>query len=138
MRSTYPEKTARFCFPELRLGIIPCFGGLPRLKRQCGTHVIQDLLFTGRSIHAKRAHELGLVSQVVGNGQGLDVARRVAEQISHFPQAVISPAKNFIKQVPYAELEQEMEIFFQLTQNQDLENALDKFIADKSAFSYQP
>ncbi|MGB6401693.1 MAG: enoyl-CoA hydratase/isomerase family protein, partial [Candidatus Sulfotelmatobacter sp.] len=44
------DKMARFCFPELRLGLIPGFGGIPRLKRDLGNAVVRDLLFTGRSI----------------------------------------------------------------------------------------
>src|SRR5581483_11383999 len=34
------DKTARFCFPELRLGLIPGFGGIPRLKRDLGNAVV--------------------------------------------------------------------------------------------------
>src|SRR3990172_10155222 len=37
------DKTARFCFPELRLGLIPGFGGIPRLKRDLGNAVVRDL-----------------------------------------------------------------------------------------------
>ena len=33
------DKMARFCFPELRLGLIPGFGGIPRLKRDLGNAV---------------------------------------------------------------------------------------------------
>src|SRR5437879_3674726 len=56
------DKMARFCFPELRLGLIPGFGGIPRLKRDLGNSMVRDLLLTGRSINATRAHSLGLVS----------------------------------------------------------------------------
>src|SRR6266567_7526065 len=42
------DKMARFCFPELRLGLIPGFGGIPRLKRDLGNAVVRDLLLTGR------------------------------------------------------------------------------------------
>ena len=41
------DKMARFCFPELRLGLIPGFGGIPRLKRDLGNAVVRDLLLTG-------------------------------------------------------------------------------------------
>ena len=54
------DRTARFAFPELRLGIIPGFGGVPRLERDVGNAVVRDLLLTGRSLSARRAHELGL------------------------------------------------------------------------------
>ena len=48
------DKMARFCFPELRLGLIPGFGGIPRLKRDLGNAVVRDLLLTGRSIKRPR------------------------------------------------------------------------------------
>src|SRR3982074_3435538 len=46
------DKIARFAFPELRLGLIPGFGGIPRLKRDLGNGFVRDLLFTGRSVNA--------------------------------------------------------------------------------------
>src|SRR5712671_5711366 len=39
------DKMARFAFPELRLGLIPGFGGIPRLKRDLGNAFVRDLLF---------------------------------------------------------------------------------------------
>ncbi len=65
------DKMARFCFPELRLGLIPGFGGIPRLKRDLGNAVVRDLLLTGRSFNATKAQQIGLVSQVVGEGESL-------------------------------------------------------------------
>src|SRR5216683_1729248 len=41
------DKMARFAFPELRLGLIPGFGGIPRLKRDVGNGFVRDLLLTG-------------------------------------------------------------------------------------------
>src|SRR6267154_3934102 len=38
------DKMALFCFPELRLCLIPGFGGIPRLKRVVGNSVARDLL----------------------------------------------------------------------------------------------
>ena len=42
------DKLARFCFPELRLGLIPGGGGIPRLKRDLGNGIVRDLLLTGQ------------------------------------------------------------------------------------------
>ena len=72
---------ARFCFPELRLGLIPGFGGIPRLKRDMGNAVVRDLLLTGRSINAAKARRVGLVSQVVREGEALKGARSTAAQV---------------------------------------------------------
>jgi enoyl-CoA hydratase/carnithine racemase len=49
------DRMARFCFPELRLGLIPGFGGIPRLKRDLGNAVVRDLLLTGRSFNVMKA-----------------------------------------------------------------------------------
>jgi len=75
---------ARFCFPELRLGLIPGFGGIPRLKRDLGNGVVRDLLLTGRSFNATKALQVGLVSQMVGEGEALRAARATAAQLSKF------------------------------------------------------
>src|SRR5581483_2508379 len=47
------DRTARFAFPELRLGLIPGFGGIPRLKRDLGNAVVRDLILTGRSYNVQ-------------------------------------------------------------------------------------
>src|SRR5262247_2299993 len=78
------DKTARFCFPELRLGLIPGFGGIPRLKRDLGNAVVRDLILTGRSFNATKAQQIGLVSQVVAEGEALRVARATAAQLGKF------------------------------------------------------
>src|SRR6266566_4354159 len=69
------DKMARFAFPELRLGLIPGWGGIPRLKRDLGNAFIRDLLLTGRSVNAARAHSVGLVAQLAAEGESLKVAR---------------------------------------------------------------
>ena len=88
------DKMARFCFPELRLGLIPGFGGIPRLKRDLGNAVVRDLLLTGRSFNATKAQQVGLVSQVVGEGESLRAARGTATQLGKFDRAPRSRPRN--------------------------------------------
>lgn len=132
------EKTTRFCFPELRLGLIPGFGGVPRLKRDLGNAVVRDLLLTGRSLNARRAHEVGLASQVVARGQGLNVARKVAEQAARFDAHTTATAKAFIKPIPRAELEREKETFCRLVTSPAVEDALKTFIQSDDPRPYLP
>ncbi len=132
------ETSARFCFPELRLGLIPGFGGIPRLKRDIGNAVIRDLLFTGRSFNAQKALSLGLVSQVVPENKGLGIAKRMAEQATKFNSEVFQKAKTFIKPIPLKEIEEEKEIFIKLFQNQRVQQALEKFVNDTSSQPYLP
>lgn len=132
------ENSARFCFPELRLGLIPGFGGIPRLKRDIGNAPIRDLLFTGRSFNAQKALSLGLVSQVVPDKKGLDIASRMAQQAAKFDAEVFKEAKIFTKPIPLKEIEKEKELFIELFQSQRVQDALAKFVNDKSQQPYLP
>src|ERR1700740_2589855 len=98
------DKMARFGFPELRLGFIPGFGGIPRLRRDVGNGFIRDLLFTGRTVKAESAHQAGLVAHLAGEGYALQVARSMAQQVTKFDAETRGAAKKFIKPVPVAEL----------------------------------
>ena len=132
------DKMARFCFPELRLGLIPGFGGIPRLKRDLGNALVRDLLLTGRSINATRAHAVGLVSQVTAEGQALKVARATAAQIKKFDRATSAAAKQFIKPIPHKELQREIEIFCDLFTRPAVEAGLRKFVESTDAMPYLP
>jgi enoyl-CoA hydratase/carnithine racemase len=132
------DKMARFCFPELRLGLIPGFGGIPRLKRDLGNAVVRDLLLTGRSINATKAQAVGLVSQLVAEGDAMKVARFTAAQAKKFDRRVSAVAKKFMKPIPYAELRQEIEIFCELFTKPAVEAGLRKFVESDSAHPYLP
>ena len=132
------DKMARFCFPELRLGLIPAFGGIPRLKRDVGNAVVRDLLLTGRSINAAKAQSVGLVSQVTGEGDALRVARATAAQLGKFDRQTAIAAKNFIKPIPREELRREIELFCELFTRPAVEAGLRKFVESKDALPYLP
>lgn len=132
------DKMARFCFPELRLGLIPGFGGIPRLKRDLGNAIVRDLLLTGRSINAIKAQSVGLVSQVSGEGDALRVARATAAQVSKFDRQTAIAAKRFLKPIPHEELRQEIELFCELFSRPAVEAGLRKFVESTDALPYLP
>ena len=132
------DVTARFCFPELRLGIVPGFGGIPRLRRDVGNAVVRDLIFSGRSLNARRAEQLGLVSQVVARGEALTVARALAEQAARFEPEVIARAKAFVKPIPTEELREEKRLFLELFSAPRVVEALGRFVASRDAMPYLP
>jgi enoyl-CoA hydratase/carnithine racemase len=132
------DKMARFCFPELRLGLIPGFGGIPRLKRDLGNAVVRDLLLTGRSFNAAKAQQIGMVSQVVGEGEALRAARSTAAQLGKFDRATVAAAKNFIKPIPHEELRQEIDIFCDLFARPAVQAGLRKFVESTDAQPYLP
>jgi enoyl-CoA hydratase/carnithine racemase len=129
---------ARFAFPELRLGFIPGFGGIPRLKRDLGNGFVRDLLLTGRSVNATRARAVGLVAQLASEGEALRAARATAAQITKFNPATRATAKKFIKPIPREELRQEIDLFCELFIRPEVIAALKKFVESKDAMPYLP
>lgn len=132
------ERNARFAFPELRLGIVPGFGGIPRLRRDVGNAVVRDLLLTGRSINAKKALAIGLTSQMVPVGEGLRAARATARQSTKFDREAVKTCKRFMKPLPVEELAQEKEHFIRLAQRPILKLALKRFVESDDPRPYLP
>lgn len=132
------DKLARFAFPELRLGFIPGFGGIPRLKRDLGNAVVRDLLFTGRTLNATRANAVGLVAQLAGEGEALRIARSTANQIKKFDRVTQATAKQFIKPIPREELRREIDLFCELFTRPAVMAALKRFVEDSGPMPYLP
>jgi enoyl-CoA hydratase/carnithine racemase len=132
------DKMARFAFPELRLGFIPGFGGIPRLKRDLGNAFVRDLLFTGRTVNATRAHAVGLVAQLAGEGEALRIARSTAAQITKYDAVTRAAAKKFIKPIPHDELRREMDLFCELFTRPTVMEALEKFVESNDVMPYLP
>ena len=132
------DKTARFCFPELRLGLIPGFGGIPRLKRDLGNAVVRDLLLTGRSFNVTKAQQIGLVSQVVSEGEALQAARTTAAQLGKLDRHTAASAKKFIKLIPCDELRREIDIFCELFLRPAVQAGLKKFVESTDTQPYLP
>lgn len=132
------DKMARFCFPELRLGLIPGFGGIPRLKRDLGNAVVRDLLLTGRSFNATKAQQIGLVSQVVSEGEALRAARATAAQLGKFDRQTAVAAKRFIKPIPHDELRKEIDLFCELFTRPAVQAGLKRFVESTAAQPYLP
>jgi enoyl-CoA hydratase len=132
------DKMARFCFPELRLGLIPGFGGIPRLKRDLGNAVVRDLLLTGRSFNATKAQQIGLVSQMVSEGEALRAARATAMQLRKFDRVTAAAAKKFIKPIPHDELLREIDIFCELFARPAVQAGLKRFVESTDAQPYLP
>jgi len=132
------DKMARFAFPELRLGFIPGFGGIPRLKRDLGNGFVRDLLFTGRTVNATRAQAVGLVAQLAGEGEALKIARSTAAQITKYDATTRTAAKKFLKPIPHEELRKEIDLFCELFTRPAVMAALKKFVEDSGPMPYLP
>src|SRR5881227_2086145 len=73
--------SAKLGQPEVKLGIIPGYGGTQRLPRLVGKGIAMQLLLTGEMISAQEAHRIGLVNEVVPAGQLISRAEAIAQAI---------------------------------------------------------
>ncbi|HXU13583.1 MAG TPA: enoyl-CoA hydratase-related protein [Terriglobales bacterium] len=75
--------------PEVKLGIIPGYGGTQRLPRLVGKGIAMQLLLTGEMIPAKEAHRIGLVNEVTAPSDLIPRGEEIAQKIiANAPLAV--------------------------------------------------
>jgi enoyl-CoA hydratase len=75
------SENARFGLPEVKLGIMPGYGGTQRLPRLVGKGVALHLILTGEMISAQEAYRIGLVNKVVPNAELIGRAEAILNQI---------------------------------------------------------
>lgn len=75
------SKTAKMGQPEVKLGIMPGYGGSQRLTRLCGKGVSHELCLTGEMISAEEAFRIGLVNRVYEPAELLPAAEALAKKI---------------------------------------------------------
>jgi enoyl-CoA hydratase len=83
------SKTARFGQPEIKLGMIPGYGGTQRLPRIVGVGRALEILLTGEMISAEEALRIGLVNQVVPLEDLMPTALELAKKIARMPALAV-------------------------------------------------
>jgi enoyl-CoA hydratase len=73
--------SAKFGLPEVKLGIIPGYGGTQRLPRLVGKGMALQLILSGAMIDASEAYRIGLVNEVVSQGELINRAQSILNQI---------------------------------------------------------
>ena len=86
-------ESARFGQPEVKLGIMPAAGGTYRLPRLIGLGRARELIYTGRMIDAAEAARIGLVNDVVPDGEVVDRALGLATEIANNGRLAVRAAK---------------------------------------------
>jgi enoyl-CoA hydratase len=75
------SENARLGQPEVKLGLIPGYGGTQRLPRLVGKGIATQLVLTGEMISAQEAHRIGLVNEVVAAAELIPRAEAIAAKI---------------------------------------------------------
>ena len=75
------SKSAKLGQPEVKLGILPGYGGTQRLARLCGKGVAHELCLTGEMITAEEAQRIGLVNHIYEPAELIPAAEAMAKKI---------------------------------------------------------
>ena len=89
---------AKFGIPEVKRGLAAAGGGLMRLPRQVPPRLAMELALTGDFITAARAHQMGMVNEVVPAGTALDAARALATKIAANGPLAVAVSKQVVQQ----------------------------------------
>jgi enoyl-CoA hydratase len=124
-------------FVHVRQGISTAWGGAQRLKRLIGYGKAIELLLTGRVITPQEALELGLVEQVVPQGESLPVARQLAAAIAANPPQAVLALKRLLRLEANEAFAEEREVFAKLWATTEHLEAVAAFLEKrKPVFSF--
>jgi enoyl-CoA hydratase / 3-hydroxyacyl-CoA dehydrogenase len=125
-------QSAIFGQPEIKLGIIPGFGGTQRLPRLVGANKALEMNLTGDPIGAEEAYEFGLVNRAVPDHELFDAAlawaRKLAEQA---PLAVEEIKKVSAAGDLGAGIEAEKAAFARVFQSEDAREGISAFLGKR-------
>ncbi len=89
-------ESAKFGQPEVKIGIIPGGGGTQRLTRAIGKFKAMRYILTGDIFTAKEAFDMGLVSELVPDGDVEKRAVAMAQQLAELPPLALLHAKEAV------------------------------------------
>ena len=88
-------RNARMGLPEIKLGLIPGYGGTQRLPRVIGEARALELILTARTIDAEEAHRIGLVHRLI-DGDAIAQGIAFAREFSGYSLPVLSYAREAV------------------------------------------
>lgn len=133
----FASEKARFGQPEVKLGVIPGFGGTQRLIRRIGKARAIELCLTGDMIKADEALRIGLANRVLPAEELMDVALKLVDTVAQMGPLAIAEAKRVIHQgaeLPLGAANQlEVEAFSGLFDSEDQSEGMRAFLAKRAA-----
>ncbi|NOW48060.1 enoyl-CoA hydratase/carnithine racemase [Novosphingobium sp. SG751A] len=130
-------ESAKFGLPEIRVGIMPGAGGTQMLLRAAGKHRTLRYVLTGDMIPAPQALSLGIVSEVVGEGEALRQAIALARRIVAMPPLSLRAIRDCVDYGLNAglapSLAYERQAFVDLFATEDQKEGMEAFLDKREA-----
>lgn len=124
--------SARFGQPEVKLGLLPGFGGTQRLIQRVGAGTARLLILTGDEMNASDAFRCGLVDVLAGADRLDERAGQVARSIVARGPLAIRAAKRAMRKLhedaQLAGLQAELELFLEVSQSEDAREGIAAFL----------
>lgn len=127
-------KTARLGLPEIKLGLIPGYGGTQRLPRLIGEARALDIILTGRTVNADEAERIGLVHRLVDGGL-IEAGKAYAREMTGFGLPALSLARDAVTRALDLSLEDGLKAEAELNtlafQTKDAAEGMEAFVAKR-------
>ena len=131
------SENAKFGQPEIKLGVIPGWGGTQRLTKAVGKAKAMDLILTGRMMGTEEAERAGLVARVVPADKLMDEAIAAAETIASFSKPSTLIAKEAVNRAFETTLAEgvnfERRVFYSLFATEDQKEGMAAFAEKRKA-----
>ncbi|MGH7467687.1 MAG: enoyl-CoA hydratase/isomerase family protein [Longimicrobiales bacterium] len=131
------SENAKLGLPEVKLGIIPGYGGTVRLPRLVGRGRALELILSGEMIDAQEAFRIGLVNRVFPAGELLPAARALAARISSNGPVAVALAIQAVDHGYHANTEDalrlEANLFGLLASTADMKEGMSAFLEKRKA-----
>jgi enoyl-CoA hydratase len=131
----YAARHARFGQPEVRLGLIPGFGGTSRLARRVGIGWALELVLTGEPISAETALRIGLANRMCEEEDVVETALATAARVGERSALAVAAAKRVMQEGRSADLRSaqalEQAAFAALFAGADAREGIEAFLAKR-------
>lgn len=133
----YSTSNAMFGQPEVKLGLIPGFGGTQRLAKYIGRQFAKELIYTGRNLKSDEAKERGLVSEVFSSrNEMMENAKKVIVEISKNSPKAVALSKQVINSgcdLPTKDgLTKELDSFSKIFNSQEMKEGTTAFLEKRA------